>query len=278
MADSLNNSRSASGHLFNNNPVIRKLAKVQETDAQNCCTYAGIRAKLVYFMVMVVLGAVASLFVRTRSIHWSGSVLYSAEGITMTSTEVLFIGAIAIVFILSLILSLLIKATIPVTGALYCLSTGYLVSWAAYTFGKEYASLILLALLITAVVVTILGYLYFSGKVQVTKKLRTVLIALVFTVLGISLLSLIMYLIPFTRSFVSSLMDNAVLSIAGSVVMVVIACLFLLVDFDTIRGAVEDELPKKYEWWAAYGLAFSVIWLFFKILELLGKLKGNNKN
>ena len=196
----------------------------------------------------------------------------------MTSTEVLFIGAIAIVFILSLILSLLIKATIPVTGALYCLSTGYLVSWAVYTFGKEYASLILLALLITAVVVTILGYLYFSGKVQVTQKLRTVLIALVFTVLGVSLLSLIMYLIPFTRSFVSSLMDNAVLSIAGSVVMVVIACLFLLVDFDTIRGAVEDELPKKYEWWAAYGLAFSVIWLFFKILELLGKLKGNNKN
>ena len=76
----------------------------------------------------------------------------------------------------------------------------------------------------------------------------------------------------------TGLMDNAVINIGASVLMVIIASLFLLVDFDTIKHAVDDELPKKYEWYAAFGLAFSVIWLFFKILELLGKAKGNNKS
>jgi uncharacterized YccA/Bax inhibitor family protein len=67
------------------------------------------------------------------------------------------------------------------------------------------------------------------------------------------------------------------INIGGSILYVLIASLFLLVDFDTIRRAVDDGLPKKYEWWASFGLAFSVIWLFFKILELLSKLKKFNK-
>ena len=82
-------------------------------------------------------------------------------------------------------------------------------------------------------------------------------------------------LIPGTRPFVTSLKANMIINIGGSVIYIIIATLFLLVDFDTIRRTVDDGLPKKYEWWASFGLAFSVIWLFFKILELISKLKGS---
>ena len=93
-----------------------------------------------------------------------------------------------------------------------------------------------------------------------------------------SIIVFILSLIPGTRPFVSSIMENGVFNIVASVLMIVIASLFLLVDFDTIRRSVDDGLPKKYEWYASFGLAFSVIWLFFKIRELLGKLKNNKSN
>ena len=124
----------------------------------------------------------------------------------------------------------------------------------------------------------VMGFLYFSGRVQVTKKFKTMLIVLILTSVFVSILGFILSLIPATRGFVQSMMGNAVINIGASVLMVIIASLFLLVDFDTIKHSVDDELPKKYEWYAAFGLAFSVIWLFFKILELIAKAKGNKKN
>ena len=60
--------------------------------------------------------------------------------------------------------------------------------------------------------------------------------------------------------------------------LICIAALFLLVDFDTIQTAVEKQLPRKYEWIAAFGLAFSVIWLFLKVLDLILKLTGKDSS
>lgn len=269
-------TRSGNSFLMGTNPIIRKLARIEETDSENSCSYAGISTKLLYFMVMVMAGILLNAIMGGR---WGGEVIKtdSIEKL-LTVNEVIAVGIAALVLIISPILASLIKVTIPVTGALFCASTGFVISWAGSTFGKEYAQTIWLALIITAIVVMVMGFLYFSGKVQVTKKFRTMLITLFITAIGASLLGVIGSLIPATRGFVTGLMDNAVINIGASVLMVIIASLFLLVDFDTIKHAVDDELPKKYEWYAAFGLAFSVIWLFFKILELLGKAKGNNKS
>ena len=77
----------------------------------------------------------------------------------------------------------------------------------------------------------------------------------------------------------SFLRESPVFSIGLSVVYIVIACAFLLVDFDTIERSVENRLPKKYEWTAAFGLAYTIIYLFLKILNLLCKLtQKNNSN
>lgn len=269
------NTRST-GFLLNPNPIIRKLSKIEETDAENCCSYSGIQTKLIYFMVMVFVGVALNLIMAGK---WGGQLIVLEEqGIAITSHEAIAVVVSAILLILSPILATFIRITIPVTGALFCASTGFVIGWAGNTFGKEYAQLIWLALLITAIVVMVMGFLYWTGKVQVTKKFRTVLMVLILSSIGASLLTLILALIPATRGFVSSLAQNSVINIGASVIMVIIASLFLLVDFDEIKRSVDEELPKKYEWSAAFGLAFGVIWLFFKILELLGKLKGNKSS
>ena len=275
MADSLSSTQKSGGYFFGSNPIIRKLSRIQETDAENSCSYAGIVVKLAYFMLMVLAGILLNAIMAGK---WGGEVItLSEQGFSATYNEIIALGIAALSLIVAPILAVLIKITIPVTGALFCAATGFTVAWAGSKFGKEYASTIWLALLVTTVVVVMMGFLYFSGKVKVTKKFRTILIVLFLGSIASSIIVFILSLIPGTRSFVSSIMENGVFNIVTSVLMIVIASLFLLVDFDTIRRSVDDGLPKKYEWYASFGLAFSVIWLFFKILELLGKLK-NNKN
>ena len=270
MANDLGRSVT-NAYFFRENPIIHKLATVEDTDAEVSCTYAGIARKLLYFMVMVFVGVAVELLLKTRL---GGSVI-EAEGVRMTSGEIIALVIMAISLIVSPILAMLIKVTIPVTGALFCLSTGYVMTWVGTTFGKEYSSSIILAIILTAIVVSVMAFLYFTGKIHVTKKLRTVLISLILTSVFGGLLSVILYLIPATRPMITSLKANMIINIGGSVIYIIIATLFLLVDFDTIRRTVDDGLPKKYEWWASFGLAFSVIWLFFKILELISKLRGS---
>ena len=274
MADTLGsvNTRK-SGFLLNSNPIIRKLSKVEETDAENCCSYTGIQMKLVYFMLMIFVGVIFNAFMAGR---WGGEVFVLQEqGIVFTSHEAIVVVIAALLLVISPILATFIRITIPVTGAMFCASTGFVIGWAGTTFGKEYAQTIWMALILTAIVVMVMGFLYWTGKVQVTKKLRTVLTVLILSTIGGSLVTVILALIPATRGFVSKLAENSLLNIAASLIMVVVAALFLLVDFDEVKRSVDEELPKKYEWSAAFGLAFGVIWLFFKILELIGKARGS---
>lgn len=267
------NNTGSSGFLLNSNPIIRKLSKVEETDAENSCTYSGIQTKLIYFMVMIFVGILLNAIMAGR---WGGETyVLKEQGIVFTTHEAIAVVIAALTLIVSPILATLIRITIPVTGALFCASTGFVVAWAGTAFGKEYAQTIWLALILTAIVVMVMGFLYWTGKVQVTRKLRTMLMVLILSSIGGSLVTGILALIPATRGFVAGLAENATLNIAASVIMVVVAALFLLVDFDEIKRSVDEDLPKKYEWSAAFGLAFGVIWLFFKILELLGKAKGN---
>lgn len=275
MAETLSTTRNKS-FLMGTNPIIRKLSRIEETDSEHSCSYAGISTKLLYFMLMVLAGVLLNVIMGGR---WGGEVV-QIESITkvITKNEIIALVIAFLVMVVSPILATFIKITIPVTGALFCASTGFVISWAGSAFGKEYAQTIWLALIVTAIVVMVMGFLYFSGRVQVTKKFKTMLIVLILSSVFVSILGFILSLIPATRGFVQSMMGNAVINIGASVLMVIIASLFLLVDFDTIKHSVDDELPKKYEWYAAFGLAFSVIWLFFKILELLAKLKGNKKN
>jgi len=71
-------------------------------------------------------------------------------------------------------------------------------------------------------------------------------------------------------------MQNSVLMIALDVVGLVIAALFLISDFTVIDNCVKEGYPKEYEWSAAFGLVFTVIWIYLKILDILIRLTGKD--
>jgi uncharacterized YccA/Bax inhibitor family protein len=182
-----------------------------------------------------------------------------------------------LLFIITPFIAMLIKKTIPVTGTLYCFSVGYCVSLMAQLFA-EYRDPISLALIITVAIVAVMALVYAKGWIKVGDKFRSIMRILFFASIASSLLMLVACFVPQLRGMVMFVVENPLLSIGGSVAYVVIAALFLLVDFDTIQTAVEGQLPRKYEWIAAFGLAFSVIWLFLKVLELILKLTGKSSS
>ena len=153
-----------------------------------------------------------------------------------------------------------------------------MISFIVFTVIKGYEYLGLLALVITVAIVLTMGILYSAKIIKVTKKFRMVMLSLFVTMISVSIISFLGYLIPFTRPFVASILGNFWISLGLTVISIIIASLFLITDFATIDHVVTNKLPAKYEWSAAFGLAFTVLWIYVKILDLLIQIVGHGKN
>ena len=261
------------------NPVMRRLDRVDERAEGNVATYHGIVLKTGLFLIFTLAGMLLNILLMDT--FSTGNVvhtnyrgfeieLYRGEVIAMLVTLVLGIA-------FQLIAAFVRRAT-PIVGSLYCVTQGYFLGFLIFKVLKGYEYIGLLAFVITLAIVLTMLLLYSKGVIKATKKLRAVLLTLVVTSVVVSLLSVIMYFIPFTNSFIVSLRQNFALSIGFSVFFIIIAALFLICDFDTIDHVVQNQLPKQYEWQAAVGLAFTIIWIYLKVLELLITILGKKKN
>lgn len=261
--------------ILASNPVMRRLKKVDEYDAENHATYGGILSKTIFFLVMTIVGIV--LQVMTSNLFAHGEAMnFNIKGFQFE----LYPGEAAVLvgsFILGLVFLLVAtfaKKTTPVTGSLYCITEGYFISFLVFKVLRGFEYLGSLALALTLLIVLVMAILYTTGVIKVNKKFRMVMLTLFVSMVAISILTGIAYLIPFTRPLVQAITGNLVISIGGSILFIIIGALFLISDFAVIDMAVTQRFPKKYEWQASFGLAFTVIWLYLKVLDLLMTIFG----
>lgn len=265
--------------ILASNPIMRRLEKVQEHDEVNHATYGGILGKTIFFLVMSLGGIALQLaLVGVLAPEGAESMTLSIRGFefTMATGEVIALVATIVLAIAFQLLAFFAKPTTPVTGALYCITQGYFISFLVFKVLRGYEYLGALALALTLLIVLIMAILYTTGVIKVTKKFRMVMLTLIITSVAISLLTTIAYFIPFTREIVQAIMGNMVISIIVSVIFIIIAALFLVSDFAVIDMAVTQQFPKKYEWQAAFGLSFTVLWLYLKVLDLLITIFGGS--
>ena len=137
-------------------------------------------------------------------------------------------------------------------------------------FGNEYPGIALQAVTLTCGTLFCMLFAYASGLIKVTERLRAGVVAAtgaIALVYGISLLlSLFGVRVPF-------LYDASPVSIGISMVVVGVAAFNLLLDFDTIEYGARREAPKYMEWYAAFGLILTLVWLYLEFLRLLRKLQ-----
>ena len=262
--------------LLASNPVMRRLDKVNEYDETNSATYGGITGKTVYFLLFSIAGIILQL-VLSAQLATGNTFEINIKNFVVemyTSEAIALVGAVILGVVFQL-LAFFVKPTTPVTGALYCVTQGYFISFLIFKVlkGKEYLGL--LALVITMVIILVMSILYSTGAIRVTKKFKMVMLTLLVTSIAVSVLMFIGSFIPFTQPLVAAIRQNLGFSIGVSVVFIIIAALFLICDFATIDHVVKDKLPKKYEWQAAFGLSFTVLWLYLKVLDLIITIAGS---
>ena len=266
--------------LLHSNPVLSRLGKITERSETNAASYAGIAVKTSYFLLVTLVGMIAQLVIKALLANepvWQTIQVYEKFTLTLSMKETMIIAGVLIAGLVCELVGIFARRTIPVTGTIYSLSQGYVISFLIFKVLKGYEYLGLEALLLTIAVVAAMSWLYSTGKIKDDKKYRTVLLALLLGSVGFGVLSFVGHLIPATRPYVQAMMQNSLLTIALDVVGLLIAALFLISDFSMIETCVQEGYPKDFEWAAAFGLVFTVIWIYLKILDLLIQLNGKNK-
>ena len=158
----------------------------------------------------------------------------------------------------------------PFSAPVYAALEGAVVGGISRLFEIEFEGIVLQAILLTLGVFVILLGLYASRLIKVTENFRLGVIAATGAIVLVYIVDLIM------RAFgaeIPYLNDAGPVGIGISVVIVIIAALNLVLDFDFIEQGADSRAPAYMNWYAAFGLLVTLVWLYLEILRLLAKTR-----
>ncbi|MGA1867723.1 MAG: Bax inhibitor-1/YccA family membrane protein [bacterium] len=158
----------------------------------------------------------------------------------------------------------------PFTAPIYALLEGFALGGISSMFNAQYPGIVIQAVGLTFGILFSLLVVYKTRLIKVTENFKLGIVSATGSIFLIYTISLIINLsgahIPFIH-------ESGFIGIGFSLFVVVVAALNLLVDFDSIEQGVAQRVPKYMEWYAAFGLMLTLIWLYLEILELLSKLQ-----
>ena len=155
----------------------------------------------------------------------------------------------------------------PVTAPLYALAEGTALGAISAMFEVRYHGIVLQAIMASVGVLAVMLLLYRTGVIKVTQKFRMGVVA---ATGGILLLYLVQWgLSAFTHYSMSFVNGAGTFGLLFSVFVVCIAALNLVLDFDMIERATAQGAPKYMEWYCAFGLMVTLVWLYIQLLQLL---------
>jgi uncharacterized YccA/Bax inhibitor family protein len=160
-----------------------------------------------------------------------------------------------------------------ITAPIYAVLEGLFLGAISALFEARFPGLVMRAVLLTFGVFGVMLMLYRSGTIQVNNKFRTIIIA---ATGGIALVYLVSFVVSMFGVNISFLYDSSPLSIGISLFVVAIAALNLILDFDMIVQGSYAQAPKYMEWYGAFGLMVTLVWLYLELLRLLSKLASRD--
>ena len=158
----------------------------------------------------------------------------------------------------------------PITAPLFALLEGLFVGTISAVYAMQFEGIIFQALSATIGVLLTMLMIYKSGLIQVTQKFR---MGVSMAVGAIMLLYLVSWIGQFVGFEIPYLHEGGAIGIGITVVIIVLASLNLLLDFDNFDKGEEAEAPKYMEWYYGMGLLFTLVWLYVEFLRLISKLR-----
>ncbi len=157
------------------------------------------------------------------------------------------------------------------SAPLYALSEGVFLGAISRLYEAQWSGIVLQAVLATMTVFAVCLVLYMSGAVKVSNKFIFVVIA---ATAGIFLMYFVSFLLTLFGADLTFWNQPSPLGIGISVVICFVAALNLFVDFEMIRRMVVAGAPKEMEWYGAFGITITIVWLYLEVLRLVSKLRG----
>ncbi len=161
----------------------------------------------------------------------------------------------------------------PFLAPLYALLEGLFIGGISVimnaAFAKSYPGLVIQAVGLTFGVAISMFLLYNFRIIKATERFKSVIFT---ATLGIGIFYLLTMVLRLFGVNVGFMSDSSMLSIGISLFVVAIAALNLILDFDMIEQGAEKGAPKFMEWYGAFGLMVTIVWLYIEMLKLLSKL------
>jgi len=159
------------------------------------------------------------------------------------------------------------------TAPIYAVFEGLFLGAISAMFEVMYPGLVMRAVSLTFGVFFMMLILYRSGTIRASEKFRKVIFA---ATGGIALVYLVSFIAGMFGANLGFMHGNSLMSIGFSLVVVVIAALNLILDFDMISRGANSYAPKYMEWYGAFGLMVTLIWLYLELLRLLSKIASRD--
>ena len=158
----------------------------------------------------------------------------------------------------------------PFTAPLYALCEGLVLGGISSTLDLRFPGIAIHAVALTFGTLGVMLLAYTSGLIRATKKFK---IGVVAATGAIAIVYLIDLVLRFFGMQVPLINESGPLGIVVSLVIVGIAALNLILDFDFVETGVQEHAAKYMEWYGAFGLMVTLIWLYLEILRLMSKMR-----
>lgn len=215
-------------------------------------------------------GFLLLLAVLTAAFAWNDT--FTAAGELAPAAMVYMWGGLIGGLILALV-TIFKKTWAPVSAPLYALFEGFFLGAISAVFEARYPGIVFQAVLLTFGTLFALLMAYRSGLIKATENFKLGVVA---ATGGIALVYLATIVLGFFNIQIPLIHESGLVGIGFSLFVVVIAALNLVLDFDFIESGVDAGAPKYMEWYGAFGLMVTLVWLYVEFLRLLSKLQSRN--
>ena len=212
-------------------------------------------------------GILLALLVLSATYTWN---LFFQDGSPAAVMPATIGGAIGgLVFALVTIFK---KQWAGITAPIYALLQGLFLGGVSAIFESQYPGIVIQATGLTLGTLASLLLLYKLGIIKPTENFRLMIVS---ATMGIGVLYLISFVMNmFGSTGIGFIHSNGLFGIGFSLFVVAIAALNLVLDFDFIEQGSEHGAPKYMEWFGAFSLMVTLIWLYLEMLRLLAKLRS----
>jgi len=213
-------------------------------------------------------GLLLLLVVLTGAFSWNQA--FGPDGAVNPSIGLYLWGGMLSGFALALA-TIFKKTWAPVTAPLYAIAQGFFLGAISAMYDARFNGIVMQAVLLTFGTLFAMLFAYRAGLVKATENFKLGVIA---ATGGIALVYLATIVLGFFNVQIPLIHESGLVGIGFSLFVVVIAALNLVLDFDFIETASERGAPKYMEWYGAFGLMVTLVWLYLEFLRLLSKLQS----